>query len=49
MRAASLVTAVRAVREATELEAVTISAYDPAHDAGGGVRRALREVLQALS
>jgi hypothetical protein len=33
----------------TRVEAVTISAYDPAHDVGGGVRRALRGVLEAVA
>jgi hypothetical protein len=27
------------------VEAVTVSAYDPAHDTSGGVRAALRTVL----
>jgi arginase len=41
--------AVEAIFARTRVEAVTISAYDPAHDAGGGVRRALRGVLEAVA
>ena len=41
--------AVGAVREATDVAAVTISAYDPAHDPGGGVRAALGGVLEAVA
>jgi arginase len=41
--------AVRTVAGATRVEAVTISAYDPAHDTTGGVRAALRTVLSALA
>jgi arginase len=49
LTAEELVAAVRTVVARARVEAVTVSAYDPAHDAGGGVRRALREVLQVLS
>ena len=38
-----------AVRSVDGVAAVTISAYDPAHDATGGVRDALRQVLRALA
>ena len=40
--------AVREVVAATSVEAVTISAYDPAHDDPGGVRAALREARAAV-
>lgn len=48
LSAGALAAAVAAVRERTRIEAVTISAYDPAHDPQGGVRAALRGVLAAL-
>ena len=46
--AAELADAVATVAAAAELEALTISAYDPAHDTDGGVRTALRETLTAV-
>jgi arginase len=48
LTAAELAGAVAAVAASTRIEALTISAYDPAHDTGGGVRAALRGVLEAL-
>jgi arginase family enzyme len=49
LSAAGLAAAVAVVREATTVAAVTVSAYDPAHDPGGGVRTALRGALEALA
>ena len=46
--AGELAEAVATVAGAAELEALTISAYDPAHDTDGGVRAALRETLAAV-
>ena len=46
--AGELAEAVATVAGAAELAALTISAYDPAHDTGGGVRAALREALAAV-
>ena len=48
LSAGELAGAVGQVAAATTVEALTISAYDPAHDAGGGVRAALREALAAV-
>jgi arginase len=44
----ALLDAVRAVTEHSELAAVTLSAYDPAFDAGNGVRDAALATLRAL-
>jgi arginase len=43
-----LAEAVATVAGAAELEALTISAYDPSHDTDGGVRAAVRETLVAV-
>jgi arginase len=48
LTAGELVDAVRTILARARVEAVTISAYDPAQDAGGGVRAALRGVLELL-
>jgi arginase len=49
LTADELAEAVRTVLARARVEAVTISAYDPAHDTGGGVRAALRGVLRELA
>jgi arginase len=48
MSAEALADAVRTLHDKARIEAVTISAYDPAHDTTGGVRAALRGVLREL-
>ena len=48
LTAGELVDAVRTILARARVEAVTISAYDPAQDTGGGVRAALRGVLKEL-
>ena len=48
LSAAELAEAVGTVTGAAELAALTISAYDPAHDTDGGVRGALRETLAGM-
>jgi arginase len=40
-----LADAVGAVRDAADIEAITLSAYDPAHDPHGGVRAAVRRLF----